>query len=115
MYYGALIDGVVRIDDLRGGESKEGIDRDEYDANRVTVTGASPLEVVICTDEERGANISFPEGRERSVVGLVNEGKIGMTNLETSQKSIVPSGKVYIRSGYKIGGESIGGERVGVG
>ena len=38
-----------------------------------------------------------------------------MTNLETSQKSIIPSGKVYIRIGYERGGERIGGKGIGVG
>ena len=35
-----------------------------------------------------------------------------MTNLETSQKSVVPSGEIYIRLGYKGGREGVGGERV---
>ena len=37
-----------------------------------------------------------------------------MTNLETSQKSIIPSGEIYIRVGYKGGGKGIGGEGVWV-
>ena len=37
-----------------------------------------------------------------------------MANLETSQKSIIPSGKIYIRVGYKGRREGVGGERVGV-
>ena len=37
-----------------------------------------------------------------------------MADLETSQKSIVPSCKIYIRVGYKGGREGGGGERVGV-
>ena len=37
-----------------------------------------------------------------------------MGDLETSQKSIIPSGKVYIRLRYKGGWEGRGGERVGV-
>ena len=35
-----------------------------------------------------------------------------MTDLETSQKSIIPSSEVYIRLGYKRGREGMGGERV---
>ena len=35
-----------------------------------------------------------------------------MTDLETSQKSVIPSGKIYIRSRYKGGREGVGGERV---
>ena len=112
---GALIDGVVRIDNLRGGESKKGIDRDENDADGVTVNRASPLKVMICADEEGGSDMSFPEGREGAVVGLMNKGEIGVTNLETSQKSIVPSSEIYIRSGYKVGRKGIGGERVRIG
>ena len=37
-----------------------------------------------------------------------------MTNLETSQKSIIPSGEIYIRIGYKGGRKGVGGERVGI-
>ena len=35
-----------------------------------------------------------------------------MTDLETPQESVVPSGEVYIRLGYKGGGKGIGGEGV---
>ena len=35
-----------------------------------------------------------------------------MANLETSQKSIVPSGEIYIRIGYKGGREGVGGEGI---
>ena len=38
-----------------------------------------------------------------------------MADLETSQKSVIPSGEVYIRAGYKGGGESVGGEGILVG
>ena len=58
---GALIDRVVRIYDLGGGESKEGINRDEDDADGITMNRAPPLKVVICADEEGGSDISFPE------------------------------------------------------
>ena len=115
MYDGALIDGMIRIDDLRGGESKEGINRDEDDADGVTVNRAPPLEMMVCPDKKGGSDISFPEGRKGAVVGLMNEGKIGMANLETSQKSIVPSSEVYIRSGYKVGRKGIGGEGIRIG
>ena len=37
-----------------------------------------------------------------------------MGDLETSQKSIVPSCEIYIRVGYKGGGESKGRKGVGV-
>ena len=115
MHDGALIDGVVRIDDLRGRESIEGINRDEDDADGVTVNRAPPLEMVICADKEGGSSVSFPEGRKGSIEGLVNEREVGMTNLETSQKSIIPSGEIYIRSRYKVGGKGIGGEGVRIG
>ena len=35
-----------------------------------------------------------------------------MGDLETSQKSIIPSGKIYIRIGYKGSGEGVGGKGV---
>ena len=37
-----------------------------------------------------------------------------MADLETSQKSIVPSGEIYIRLRYKGGREGGGGKRVGI-
>ena len=37
-----------------------------------------------------------------------------MANLETSQESVIPSSKIYIRIGYKGRGEGVGGERVGI-
>ena len=37
-----------------------------------------------------------------------------MTNLEISQKSVVPSGEICIRIGYKRGGEGMGGKGIGV-
>ena len=37
-----------------------------------------------------------------------------MADLETSQKSVIPSGEVYIRVGYKGGREGVGGKWVGV-
>ena len=58
---GTLIDRVVRIDDLWGGEPEEGVDGDEDDANRITMNGTPPLKVMICTDKERRSNISFPK------------------------------------------------------
>ena len=69
---GALIDGVVRVDYLGRGESKEGIDGDENNANRITMNGTSPLKVMVCTDEERGPDITFPEGGEWAIVRLMN-------------------------------------------
>ena len=115
MYDGALIDGVVRIYNLRGGKSKEGVDGDEDDADGIIMNGTSPLKKMICSDKEGGSDISFPEGGEGSIVGLVNKGEVGMANLETSQKSIIPSGEIYIRSGYKVRGKGTRGERVRVG
>ena len=44
----------------------------------------------------------------------MDKGEVGVRDLETSQKSIVPSGKVYIRVGYKGGREGVGGEGIGV-
>ena len=38
-----------------------------------------------------------------------------MANLETSQKSVIPSGEIYICSGYKIGGKGVGGEGIWIG
>ena len=35
-----------------------------------------------------------------------------MANLETSQKSVVPSSEIYIRLGYKGGREGVGGKGV---
>ena len=72
MYDGALIDGVVRVYHLRGGEAEEGVDGDEDNANRITMNGTSPLKVMICSDEKGGSDISFPKGRERAIVGLMN-------------------------------------------
>ena len=69
---GALIDGVIRINHLRGGKTKEGIDGYEDDANGVAVNGTPPLKVMVCADEEGRANISFPKGRKGAVVGLMN-------------------------------------------
>ena len=72
MNNGALIDGMVRIDHLRGGEAEERIDGDEDNANRVTMNGTPPLKVMICSDEEGGSDISFPKGGEGSIVGLMD-------------------------------------------
>ena len=69
---GALIDGVVRIDDLWGGEAEEGIDGDKNDTNGIAVNGASPLKVVISADEKGRSDIPFPKGREGSIIGLMN-------------------------------------------
>ena len=69
---GTLIDRVVRIDDLRGGEPEEGIDGDKNDTDGITMNGTSPLKVMICTDEEGGSNISLPKGREGSVIRLMD-------------------------------------------
>ena len=114
MYDGALIDGVVRVDYLGRGKSEEGIDGDKDNADGVTMNGTSPLKMMIRGDEERGSNISFPKGGEGSIVRLMDERKIGMANLETPQESVVPSGEIYIRLGYKRGREGIGGEGVGI-
>ena len=72
MYDGALIDGVIRIDHLRGGEAEEGIDGNKDNANRITMNGTSPLKVMVCSDKEGWSNVSFPEGGEGAIVGLVN-------------------------------------------
>ena len=49
---------MVSYDHLRGGEVEGGIDREKDDANRVSVDFTSPLEYVICTEEERGMGVS---------------------------------------------------------
>ena len=46
---GTLIDGVVRIDDLRPRETKKGIDGNKDDTNGVVMNGAPPLEIVVCS------------------------------------------------------------------
>ena len=38
-----------------------------------------------------------------------------MTHLETPEKSIIPSGEVYIRIGYERGGEGVGGKGIWIG
>ena len=68
---GALINGVIRIDHLRTREAKEGIDEDENDTDGVIMNGASPLKIMIHGEGKGGSDVSFPEGRERSVVGLM--------------------------------------------
>ena len=50
MYDGALINGVVRVDHLGGGELEQGIYRNEDNANWVGMNGASPLKVMIGGD-----------------------------------------------------------------
>ena len=72
MYDGALIDRVIRIYHLRGGEAEEGIDGNENNANGITMNGTPPLEVMIRSDEEGGPGISFPKGGKRTVVGLMD-------------------------------------------
>ena len=72
MYDGALIDGVVRVYYLRGGEAEERVDGNENNANRITMNGTPPLKVMIRCDEEGGPDISFPKGREGTVVGLMD-------------------------------------------
>ena len=69
---GALIDGVVRSDYLRRGKPEKRINGDENDANGITMNGTPPLEVMIRSDEEGGPDVSFPKGRERSIIGLVD-------------------------------------------
>ena len=69
---GALIDGVVRIDDLWSRKPEEGVDRYKNDTNRITMNGASPLKVVIGADEKGRSDVSFPKRGEGSVVGLMD-------------------------------------------
>ena len=69
---GALIDGVVRVDDLWTGEVEEGINGDKNNTNGVVMDRASPLKIVVSHYREGGSNVSLPEGREGSIVGLVN-------------------------------------------
>ena len=58
---GALINGVIRIDDLWSGESEEGIDGDEDNTDGIVMNGASPLKVVVCCERERRSSETFPE------------------------------------------------------
>ena len=111
---GALINGVIRVYHLRGGEAKKGVDRNENDADGILVNGTSPLKMVIRSDEEGGSDISFPEGGEGSIIRLMDEGKVCMTNLEAPQESVIPSCKIYIRLGYKRGREGMGGKGIGI-
>ena len=69
---GALIDRVIRIDDLWGGEAEEGIDGNKDDANGIVMNGTSPLKMMVSADEEGGSNVSFPKGREGAVIRLVD-------------------------------------------
>ena len=69
---GALINGVIRVDHLRGGELEEGIYGNEDNANGITMNGTSPLEVMIRSDEEGGSNVSFPKRGEGTVIGLMD-------------------------------------------
>ena len=96
---GALIDGVVRINDLGAREAEEGIDGNKNDTDGIIVNGASPLKIMICSKGEGRMNKSFPKGREGAIIRLVDQGEIGMADLETSQESVIPSGEVYIRVG----------------
>ena len=72
MNNGALVDGVVRIDYLGSRETKKGVDGNEDDADRIIVNGASPLKMMICTEGKGWSDVSFPKGREGSVIGLVD-------------------------------------------
>ena len=69
---GALIDRMIRVNDLWGGEPKKGVDGDKDDANGITMNGTSPLKVMICANEERRSNISLPKRGERLVIGLMD-------------------------------------------
>ena len=44
---GALINGVVRIDDLWSGETEERIDGNKNDADRIIMNGTSPLKIMV--------------------------------------------------------------------
>ena len=80
----ALIDGMVRVYYLWSRESKKGIDGYEDNADGIIVNGTSPLEIVICCNRKGGSDITFPERREGSIIGLMDEGKVGVGDLETS-------------------------------
>ena len=69
---GALINGVIRVYDLRSGEAEKGINGDEDDADGVIMNGASPLKIMVCGNGKGGSNISFPERRKWAIIGLVN-------------------------------------------
>ena len=68
----ALVNGVIRINHLGGGEAKEGIDGNEDDANWVIMNGASPLKMMISGDKKGGSNVSFPKRREGTIIGLMD-------------------------------------------
>ena len=44
----------------------------------------------------------------------MDEREIGVTNMETSEKPIIPSGEIYIRIGYKGRGKRRGGKGIWV-
>ena len=69
---GALIDGVVRIDDLRSRKAKKGVDGNEDDADGIIMNGTSPLKVMVCSEREGRTNEPFPKRREGLVVGLMD-------------------------------------------
>ena len=68
----------------------------------------SPLKVVVGGYQEWGSDVSFPERRERLIIRLMYEREIAVGCLQTPQESIVPDSKIYIRIGYKRGGECEG-------
>ena len=72
MYDGALIDGVVRIDDLRSGKAEERVNGNENDADGVVMNGASPLKIMICGEGERGSDEPFPKRGEGAVIWLMD-------------------------------------------
>ena len=72
VYDGALIKGMVRVDNLRSGEAEKRVDGNEDYADGVVVNGTSPLKVMVCGGEKRGADGPFPKGRKGSVIGLVD-------------------------------------------
>ena len=55
----ALVNGVVRVDYLRCREVKKGIDGDEDNADGIFVNRASPLKVVVSSQQEWGSDVSF--------------------------------------------------------
>ena len=72
MNNGALINGMVRIDDLWSRELKERVDGNKDYADGIIVNGTSPLKVVICGDGERGSDVAFPKRGEGTIVGLMD-------------------------------------------
>ena len=72
VYNGALINGMIRVDDLWSRKVKEGVNGNEDHTDRIVMNGTSPLEIVVSCYRKQGSDVSFPEGGEGTVIGLVD-------------------------------------------